>query len=120
MNDTPEIRIPVGAKQMNVNGHAFGGWIFSQMDHAACLIGERLTKGMVTSVAVNDLVFKQPVLCGERVSVFCRNVRRGRTSLQLDLEVISEKQSESREKLAATATFVVVAIDEQGRPRTLP
>ena len=120
MIDTPEIRIPVGSKHMNVNGHAFGGWIFSQMDHAAGLTGERLSKGLVTTVAVRELNFHQPILSGERVSVYCRDTRLGKTSIQLDLEVISENQSEREEKLAASATFVIVAIDKEGRPRALP
>ena len=45
----------------NANGDIFGGWIMAQVDIAGSILPARLSRGRVTTVAVNEFVFKQPV-----------------------------------------------------------
>ncbi len=113
----PVIRTIATARHVNVNDQVFGGWLVSQLDHAGGLVGERLSKGPVTTAAIKEVRFIQPVLLGETVSVYLREVEPGTTSIRLSFDIIAEKLSLGNKKLAVTGTLVVVAIDDQGVPR---
>lgn len=118
-NNQPVIRTVPTAEHLNVNSQVFGGWILSQLDHAGGLTGEYLSNGPVTTVAVNEVRFIQPILLGEVISIYLREVKMGKTSIRMFFEVVSEKRSDGEKKQAATGTLVVVAIDDKGAPRLI-
>jgi len=117
--DEAVIRTVAGSEHLNVNAQVFGGWILSQMDHASGLIGESLSRGAVSTAAVKEVRFIQPIHMGERISIHLREVNVGNTSMHISLDVFSEKLSSGEKKPAAEGTFVVVAIDENGVPRQI-
>ena len=115
----PVIRMVAGAEQLNVNAQVFGGWILSQMDHACGLIGESISRGAVTTAAVKEVRFIQPILMGERVSIYLDEVRVGNSSMHISLKVFSENRGTGTITPAEEGTFIVVAIDESGKPRKI-
>ena len=71
-------------------------------------------------MAVDSFAFHQPVHVGDEVSVFARIIREGRSSMHLHVEAWRRsREAEDRHKVTE-ATFIFVALDDQGRPRPLP
>ena len=108
-------------KDTNANGDIFGGWLVSQMDLAAGIISKQVTKGRSATVAIQNVAFLKPVSVGSTVSCFGRVTKRGRTSVHIAVDVWTSHQLTHRDGVkVAEGLFVFVAIDEHGKPRTLP
>lgn len=105
----------------NGNGDIFGGWIMAQVDLAGSVLPARLSKGRVTTVAVNQFVFKQPVSVGDLLSFYAKVERIGRTSVTVHVEVYAERNPEDLKVVKVTeANLTFVAIDKDGQPRPIP
>jgi len=112
--------IPMPA-DCNVNGDIFGGWVMAQVDLAGAVMAWRTVKGRMATVAVNEFVFKEPVMPGDLLSFFSKVEHVGRTSVSVSVEVFSEQlhnQGEYRKVTQARLTYV--AIDAKGRPKSIP
>lgn len=108
-------------KDQNFNGDIFGGWVMAQVDIAASVLPTRYAGGRMSTVAVNEFVFKQPVHVGDVLSFYSKITRIGRTSIQVLVEVFAEHIHRQQEYVKVTEALVTyVAIDENGRPRLLP
>ncbi len=102
----------------NANGDIFGGWIMAQVDIAGSILPARLSRGRVTTVAVNEFVFKQPVSIGDLLSFYATVTRVGRTSITVHVEVMAERDPENLHVVKVTeANLTYVAIDREGKPR---
>lgn len=111
--------IPMPA-DCNINGDIFGGWVMAQVDLAGAVMAWRVVKGRMATVAVNEFVFKEPVMAGDLLSFFSKVERLGNTSVTVSVEVYSEQlhnQGEYRKVTQASLTYV--AIDAKGRPRSI-
>ncbi|MFM2448924.1 MAG: hypothetical protein RIS44_1374 [Pseudomonadota bacterium] len=105
----------------NSNGAIFGGWIMAQMDLAGSVLPAKLSKGRVTTVAVNEFVFKQPVSVGDLLSFYAKVVRVGNTSITVQIDVYAERNPADLHVVKVTeAVFTYVAIDDSGHPRVVP
>jgi len=104
----------------NANGDIFGGWLMAQMDLGASVMARGRSRGRVATVAVEAMTFLKPVLVGDVVSIHARMLREGTTSMQIGLEVWVTRQPSSDRVQVTAATFVFVAVDEEGRKRPLP
>ena len=105
----------------NFNGDIFGGWIMAQVDLAGSVLPVRIAKGRVTTVAVNQFVFKQPVSVGDLLSFYATVERVGNTSITLRVEVYAERNPADIQVVKVTeANLTYVAIDREGKPRQIP
>lgn len=112
--------IPMPA-DTNANGDIFGGWVMAQVDLAASVLPARHVRGRMATVAVNEFVFKHPVLVGDILSFYSSIKRIGRTSVTVDVEVFAERFCEQGRYVKVTEALVTyVAIDAEGRPRPVP
>jgi len=69
---------------------------------------------------VNQFVFKQPVKVGDILSFFAQVTRIGNTSITVRVEVFAERFRSQGQYLKVTeASLTYVAIDDQGRPRSI-
>jgi acyl-CoA thioesterase YciA len=104
----------------NGNGDIFGGWIMAQVDLAGSVLPARIAKGRITTVAVNQFVFKQPVSVGDLLSFYAEVVRVGRTSVTVRVEVWAERNPADPQVVKVTeANLTYVAIDDHGQPRPI-
>ena len=103
----------------NPKGDIFGGWIMSLMDMAGKMSATTVANGRVVTVAVDRIVFRQPVQVGDVVCCYTEIVRTGRTSITLSIEVWAMRQGQGDRVKVTDATFTFVAVDEDGRPRSL-
>ncbi len=105
----------------NANGDIFGGWIMAQVDLAGSVLPVRIAKGRVTTVAVNQFVFKQPVSIGDLLSFYATVERVGNTSITVHVEVYAERNPADVQVVKVTeANLTYVAIDREGKPRQIP
>lgn len=110
----PAIRIVLLPRDTNANGTIFGGIILSHIDLAGAVEAKKHTTERVVTVAMKEVIFKQPVLVGEVVSFFTSTRRIGRTSVTVHVDVEVERGGEKVKVTEAELTFV--AVDGYGRP----
>ena len=104
----------------NGNGDIFGGWIMAQVDLAGSVLPARIAKGRITTVAVNQFVFKQPVSVGDLLSFYAKVERIGNTSVTVHVEVYAERNPADLHVVKVTeANLTYVAIDANGQPRPI-
>ncbi len=104
----------------NPHGDIFGGWLMAQMDLAGAIIAQDIAKGRVTTVAVGNMVFLSPVPVGATVSCYTVVQEIGRSSIQILTEVWIKNAITGSVVKVTEGEFVYVAIDDNGRTRSVP
>ena len=115
----PVLRVVPAPRDINTNGHIFGGWILSQMDVAGGIVAHREAGHPVATVAIEGMKFISPILVDDVISIYAHVVRRGRTSLGVQIEVVAHRDLGRHEAKVTEALFTFVALDENHRPRPL-
>jgi acyl-CoA thioesterase YciA len=113
----PAIRIVLLPKDTNANGTIFGGIILSHIDLAGAVEAKKCTRERIVTVAMKEVIFKQPVLVGEVVSFYTKTLRTGNTSITVSVDVEVNRQGKDIKVTEAELTFV--AVDEHGQPKPL-
>jgi acyl-CoA thioesterase YciA len=113
----PAIRVTAMPADANAYGDIFGGWLMSLMDSGAGLIAARRSKGRAVTVAMDGVVFHEPVSVGDEVSVYGEIVKIGRTSMTIAVEAWRRHRHEDVAVKVTEATFTFVAVDQHNRPR---
>src|SRR3990167_2526849 len=103
----------------NANGDIFGGWLVSHMDMGAGIEARRRSCCRVVTVAIDSVVFLQPVNVGDTVSCYADLTKVGRTSMQYKMEVWTLSIYEEHQKKVAEGIFTFVAIDNHGKPKAV-
>jgi acyl-CoA thioesterase YciA len=116
----PLIRAIAMPADANPSGDIFGGWLMSQMDLAAANAANRRSRGRCATLAVNGMVFHQPVFIGDEVSLYCTIIRVGRTSMTIRVEAWRRSRTDDVRKKVTEAIFTLVAVDEDRKPRPVP
>jgi len=118
----PYGRIIAMPADTNPDGDIFGGWLLAQMDlHGATPAFER-AGGRCATVALDGMVFHQPVTIGDEVTIYAHIIQTGRTSIRVHVEAWKRArgQAESESVRVTEGIFTYVAIDENRKPRVLP
>ena len=106
----------------NPEGDIFGGWLLAHMDLAGATPAFERAQGRCVTIALDGMVFHQPVAVGDEVSIYARILKTGRTSVRVHVE--AWKRSRNMASAAAVrvteGVFTYVAIDEDHKPRPLP
>ncbi len=106
-------------RDTNPNGDIFGGWLISQMDLAGSIRASAIARGRVTTVAVGSMAFLRPVPVGATISCYAEVTSIGRSSIRVMVDVW-QYQAETGEHYKVTeGGFVYVAIDDNGRTRSI-
>jgi acyl-CoA thioesterase YciA len=92
----------------------------SLMDLAAGIAAGTRAKGRVATAAVSNLAFLQPVKVGDVVCVYTDITKTGRTSITVDVETWALRRDAGERTRVTEANFVLVAVDDEGKPRLLP
>ncbi|PZM13045.1 acyl-CoA thioesterase [Rhizobium tubonense] len=104
----------------NPAGDIFGGWVMAQMDLASGIRAAERAKGRVVTAAVKEMAFELPVKIGDTMSIYTHITRVGTTSITLSVEAWAQRfRYEKMEKVTA-GTFIMVALDEDGKPKAVP
>jgi acyl-CoA thioesterase YciA len=113
----PKSRVLMMPRDTNPSGTIFGGVILSYIDQAGA--EEAIHRGArrVVTVAMNEVVFHEPVFVGDLVSFYTELVRMGRTSIAVKVRVRAARRSDRRQVVDVTeAEITYVNVDVDGRP----
>jgi len=118
VNQMPAIRVLAMPADTNAYGDIFGGWLMSQVDIAGSIEANRLARGRVVTVAVNEFRFIKPVFVGDLISLYTEVAAIGTTSIRVSVTGYAERDrgtDECDKVLEAMITYV--AIDKNRKPR---
>lgn len=114
------IRVMMMPRDTNGHGTIFGGVILSYIDQAGAIEARRQTPQKVVTVAIDSVEFHEPVFVGDLLSLHTETVRRGRTSVTVQVSVFAQRRDEFEVWVPVTsAQLVFVAVDGAGRPTPL-
>ena len=104
----------------NPLGNLFGGMAMRWMTTAGTLAASRLARGPVVLGSMNNIDFLSPVHIGDLAVLTAQVEWTGKTSMELCIELVSERPSTGVRRRTTLAHMAYVAIDEKGHPRRLP
>jgi uncharacterized protein (TIGR00369 family) len=131
MQTTPPQAKPVSASRVTIAqlmqpehannlGNVHGGWIMKLVDEAGALACMRHAQQRVVTVAVDQMVFRQPIRTTDLVTLQAEVSFVGRTSMEVEVQVMAENPITGECTHTNTAYLVYVALDENGQPAVVP
>lgn len=114
------IRVLMMPRDTNHHGTIFGGVILSHIDQAGAVAAIRRGCSKVVTVAMDQVVFHEPVHVGDLVSFYAEVVRVGRTSLKVRVSVEADRRSGGQKVAVTRAEVTYVHIDDDGNPQPVP
>jgi len=104
----------------NNSGNVHGGWIMKLVDEVGALACMRHAQRRVVTVAIDQMVFRQPIRIGDVVSLKAEVTYSGRTSMESEVQVTAENPITGESTHTNTAYLVYVALDDNGKPTPVP
>jgi len=101
-------------------GTLFGGQALAWMDKAAFIAASRYARRTVVTARSEQVDFKLPIRQGQLVETIARVVEVGRTSMQVEVDVVAEDLLSGARVLCTQGRFVMIALDDAGKPSPLP
>jgi acyl-CoA hydrolase len=101
-------------------GNVHGGWIMKLVDEAGALACMRHAQKRVVTVAVDSLVFREPIKIGHLIILNAEVSYAGRTSMEAEVQVIAENPITGERIHTNNAYLVYVALDDDGKPSSVP
>lgn len=110
----------MGPTHANNLGNVHGGVLMKLCDEAGGMAAMKHARRPVVTVTVDSMTFHSPVHIGNLVTVKGEVSWVGRTSLETRVVVTAENMLTGHVVHTNTAYFVYVAIDQDGRPTSVP
>ncbi len=104
----------------NSAGHIHGGTVMRLCDEAAGLAAIRHARRRVVTAAVDRVTFLHPVYVGEVLTLSASVNAVWRTSMEVGVRVEAENPFTGESRHTSSAYLTMVALDEEGRPDTVP
>lgn len=101
-------------------GNVHGGWIMKLVDEAGALACMRHAQRRVVTVAIDQLIFRQPIRIGDLVILNAEVTYAGKTSMEAEVQVTAENPVTGEQTHTNTAYLVYVALDRDGNPAPVP
>lgn len=97
----------------------FGGILMQWIDVVAGVVARRHSGSNVTTASVDNLQFLAPAHINDTVVLFGKITYVGRTSMEVCVDTYVEELNGNR-KLVNRAYMLMVAVDENERPKEVP
>ena len=104
----------------NPLGYILGGTVMHLIDIAGAIACHRHTRSLLVTAAVDGLQFLHPIKVGDLIILEARVTAVWSTSLEVEVEVFSEETLTGKRQMTSRAYLTFVAIDRDGRRRTIP
>lgn len=116
------LAIMTSKSDANLLGNIHGGEIMKLADSTAGAVAQRHSGGPAVTAAMDDMAFLEPVHVGDIVRTYAQVNWAGRSSMEIGVRVETQPWNDpSVHSLhVASAYFVFVAIDADGRSRPIP
>ena len=102
--------------QTNHYGTLFGGHALALMDKSAFITASRYARRSMVTASSERIDFKTPVKVGYLVEAIGRIVKRGNSSVTVNVELFGENLLSGERHLCAHGNFVLVSVDENSKP----
>ncbi|GAA2569862.1 hypothetical protein GCM10010435_49940 [Winogradskya consettensis] len=105
----------------NLMGTVHGGRILNLIDSVAGVVAARHSDGPAVTAAMDETAFLQAVRVGDVVHVLARITWAGRSSMEVAVTVTADRWDRAvPATMVATSHLVMVAVDDDGKPRRIP
>ncbi|GAA0546201.1 acyl-CoA thioesterase [Paractinoplanes ferrugineus] len=105
----------------NLMGTVHGGRILNLIDSVAGVVAARHSDGPAVTAAIDETAFLQAVRVGDVVHVHARITWAGRSSMEVAVRVTADRWDRAvPATTVVTSHLVMVAVDDDGKPRTVP
>ena len=111
---------PMSTLDANMSGNVHGGVIMRLVDEAGGAVTIRHTRTNVVTASIDRMDFHNPVFIGNLLTLKASLNLVGRTSMEVGVHVQSEDLITGEIKHTASAYLTYVALDENGKPKTVP
>jgi acyl-CoA hydrolase len=115
-----EISTFVMPHMQNVLGDLFGGELMTLVDQAAAVAAMRHAGGPAVTKSIDRLDFHHPIPVGSLVTCCASVDYVGNSSMDITVEVYSERITTGERNHTHTANVVFVAINPDRTPRRVP
>jgi acyl-CoA thioesterase YciA len=116
-SNEPAIRVVMMPRDTNAEGTIFGGVILSLIDQAAYVEAVRQAHRRYVTVAMDKIVFHQPVFIGDVLSLYADAVKVGRSSMTIKVRVAARRRLDPDQTVSVTeAEVVFVALGDDSKP----
>ena len=112
-----EVMMPMHA---NHYGSVHGGTILKLVDEAAFVAATKHARKNVVVASMDHIDFRHPVRIGDLLTLSASIYHVGRTSMDVEVDIISEKIKEGKKLSIGSAYLTMVALNEKGRPSKVP
>jgi acyl-CoA hydrolase len=104
----------------NIRGDLFGGHLMALVDQAAAVAAIRHAGGPAVTASIDRVDFRERIPVGALVTCQATVDYVGNSSMDITVEVYSERVSTGERRHTHTAHVVFVAIDDEGQPKRVP
>jgi uncharacterized protein (TIGR00369 family) len=112
-----QVMLPADA---NPSGDVHGGTLMKLADTAGGIAAVRHAKRRVVTAIADSMTFEHPVKVGDLILIDAQVSWVGRTSLEVEVSIFTEKVVTGERRRTSLAYFVFVALSDDGRPHELP
>jgi len=98
----------------------FGGELLARMDRACSISARRHARNIVVTASVNHVAFMKSIPVGSVISVEAKVSRAFKTSMEIFVDVWIEELKTENKSLASQGIYTFVAVDENGKPVSVP
>ena len=112
-----EIVLP---EDTNPRGAIFGGRVLALIDKCAAVVAIRHARQLTVTAALDSVVFVTKVCLGDVLVLHGRINAAFESSMEIEVEVLSEDPRTGAQKLTTKAFVTMVAVDAESRPQTVP
>ncbi len=106
--------------ETNPLNNLFGGELLARMDRAASIAARRHSRRITVTASVNHVAFNRSVPVGSVVTVEAKISRAFTTSMEIYIDVWMEDRYTGVRSKANEAIYTFVAVDDTGKPTTVP
>ena len=107
--------------QANPAGNVHGGEIIKLMDNTAGIVAYRHARTNVVTARIDEIEFHLPVHIGNLLTCDAKLTYVGKQSMEVLVTVyVEELTKDSKIRVALTALFTMVALDDDGNPTEVP
>ncbi len=116
-----EFRFLAEPNDVNFGGKVHGGMVMKWIDQAGYAGAVGWSAQYCVTVAVGGIQFVAPILIGDLVTVRCKLIRTGNSSMHFAVDVSARDLKTSTERRATSCVIIFVALDRaDGAPVAVP
>ena len=116
-----EFRFLTEPGDVNFGGKVHGGMVMKWIDQAGYAAAVGWSGQYCVTVAVGGIQFVKPILIGDLVTVRCKLIRTGTSSMHFSVDVVARDLKTAAERVATSCVIIFVALDApDGKPTAVP